>query len=176
MPTLATYRSENGKLHFVVDGGLHFIQGNRAPYFAITADGRDHGSEFGGCCHDLILEHFPQFADLVALHLSDNKGVPMHATANGFYHLGGTHWQTPKYDVAASHFRITEEQARHLTRDLFGESFSEMAGFLSNGEREKAEARLGQWVETQKPRWKAEAEACIAHHSLHGPAGFEEIT
>ena len=165
-PILAKYRSNDGKMRFVVNGGLHYLRGNNAPYFGITASGYDHGSEFSGCCHGLILEHFPQFADLVALHLSDNDGVPMHALENGFYHLGGTHWQHPKYDVAARHFRITEIEARQLTRDLFGDSFSEIGGFLSKGEAVKAKTRLGNWVEDQKLRWKAEADACVAKHGL----------
>ena len=167
-PVLAKFDDGRGRkgLRFVVNGGLHYIKGNSAPYFGITASGYDNGSEFGGCCHEIILEHFPQFADLVALHLSDHDGAPMYAVENGFYHLGGTRWQRPKFDVAAKHFRITEAEARQLVADLFGDSFSMTGGFLSKGEAAKAKTRLAAWVDTQRPRWKAEADACVAKHSL----------
>jgi hypothetical protein len=165
-PVLAKHRDDEKRLRFTVHGGLHYIKGNPAPHFSLTADGWDHGSEFGGCCHEIILEHFPQFADLAALHLSDIDGMPMHTLENGFYHLGGTHWERPKFDVAARHFRITEAEARQLVYDLFGDSFSLTGGFLSTGEANKAKARLSQWVDAQRPRWKAEADACVAKHGL----------
>ena len=160
-PVLAAYKGKPDE-SFRVVGGLHYIKGNSKPHFSITVDARD----FGGCCHDLVLKHFQQFADLVALHLSDINGAPMYALENGFYHLGGTHWQKPNFAIAADHFRITEAQARALAADLFGHSFSETAGFLSKGEAEKAKARLAVWVEAQRPRWKAEADACVAKHGL----------
>ena len=80
------------------NGKLSWLQGNNSAHFSLTAEGRDNGSEFGGCCHDEILTHWPDLQPLVDLHLSDINGVPMHALENGFYHLGGTHWQQPKYD------------------------------------------------------------------------------
>jgi hypothetical protein len=164
MSQLATYNDNTG-LRFKVNGGLHYIKGNGKPYFTLTADGFDHGSEFGGCCHELILKHFPEFADLAALHLSDIDGVPMHALENGFYLLGGSHRKRPNYAGAASHFRIRLAQARELTK-LFGDSFSETGGFLSTGARHAGKVMLTQWVEAQRPRWSAEAQACIAAHGL----------
>lgn len=73
-----------------VDFGLHYIRGNRAPYFSITADGREDGREsFGGCCHEIIAARFPALRDVIALHLADINGAPMHAEGNGFYWLAG---------------------------------------------------------------------------------------
>lgn len=150
-----------------INGGLSYIKGNSAPYFSITADGYENGREsFGGCCHETILQHRPDYADLVALHLSDIDGAPMYALENGFYHLGGTHWQSANYKVAADHFRITEDEARKLVADLFGDSYSQTGGFLSKGAASEAKARLALWVKSQRPRWKAEADAAIAKYSL----------
>ena len=57
-----------------VYGGLHFITGNSAPYFSLTSETRSSS----GCNHETILQHYPEFADLAALHLSDIDGVPSH--------------------------------------------------------------------------------------------------
>lgn len=62
--------------------------------FAITADVYQKGKPksdryhiMGGCCHDEILKVHPELKIFVDLHLCDYKGIPMHAIANGFYHL-----------------------------------------------------------------------------------------
>lgn len=172
---------ERGLCRLIVRGGLHHIRGNHAPYFSLTYDLVSATGCFiaGGAGHDEILKHFPQFRDLAALHLSDIDGVPMHAAENAFYHLGGctqfrpgSIWAgrgepyTAKYAVAADHLRITEAEARQLALDLFGDHYSESGGFLSKEAERAGKARLVAWCETQKPRWKAEADAAIAHHSL----------
>lgn len=160
----------------IVLGGLHYIKGNSAPYFSLTCDYPGGG----GADHERILREFPEFADLAALHLSDIDGTPGHAVGNGFYHLGGcTEFRPghlfhnadrepygPNFKHAASLLRITEDEARALQTATFGDSYSETAGFLSKTAEAEAKARLAAWCDTQKPRWKAEAEACIAHHNL----------
>lgn len=61
--------------------------------FSIVADIYKHGKRgdknyiAGGCCHEEILKHFPEFEIFVKLHLCDYTGVPMYAVENGFYHL-----------------------------------------------------------------------------------------
>jgi hypothetical protein len=169
-PTLAMRETTNRRIY--AKGGLHYLKGNSAPYFSLTGEtyiktgnGRWRDDSCGSI-HDELHKFFPQLDDLAALHLSDIDGVPMHALENGFYHLGGTHWQTPNFKHAAEHFRITEDEALALTRDLFGPGFSENGGFLSKGYANEAKLRLGAWIDTQLPRWKAEADACIAKHGL----------
>jgi len=69
----------------------------------------------GGCIHDDILKHFPQFKQFIDLHLCDYDGVPMHPTANMFYHLetGFTKEKkgTPEFKKAfCDYYRLTPLQ------------------------------------------------------------------
>lgn len=62
--------------------------GNQPPYFSITADLYEHGRDVaGGCMHDEVAEHFPEFAPYIRWHLTSLDG-PMHYLANAIYHAG----------------------------------------------------------------------------------------
>ena len=83
--------------------------------FAITADidrqaknGRwvDWG---GGCCHDEILKHFPQFEKFIRLHNCQYNGEPLYPVENGMYFL-----KTEDINKAAEYLRITLEEAQTL--------------------------------------------------------------
>ena len=181
----------------VIRYGLQWLHGNAKPYFSVTVDGRDkHNREsFGGCCHDIVLKVRPDMADLVALHLSDIDGQPMHALENGFFHLTGGRpmepivysasenwnpgcilprmtWIHDKRDVrpdyAKSHWRITDDELQLVTQ-MLGIFYSPTAGFLSKHNAAEAKARVGVWVEAQRARWKAEADAAIAKHNIERP-------
>lgn len=87
---------DQGRRHphtFIVKGGLHYLRGNDLPYFSLTytehRQGFPNQEESDGAGHKVILQHFPQFADLATLHLSDIDGVPTGAEANGWYQLAG---------------------------------------------------------------------------------------
>jgi len=190
-----------GKLHpFVVYGGLHYIRGNHAPYFTLTYSEtcRACGTDSGGAGHETILQHFPQFADLAAMHLSDIDGVPMHAAGNGWYNLAGAlggfgeqyhagnserhmplpvdrrdpakPWQTTEYrhptpdeclQLFADYFRLSLEDAAAIK--------SRVLAYLDVHFGDPRTIAREVWaviVEEQKPRWKREADACIAAHAL----------
>ena len=159
-------------LVFLVEGGLHYIRGNRAPYFSLTYT--QHRKGFpdqcysGGAGHDAILALFPQFADLAALHLSDIEGTPLHAEANGWYWLAGamgarelhasTFYADPGENAArclelfAKHCRITMDEAEGIRQRVTA-----------------ADVPRDEWhaiMRTMYPRWRAEAAACIARHNL----------
>jgi len=145
--------SEGGRTkRIVVHGGLHMLKGNSKPYFGITADidvktvKGGWAEESGGCLHNEIEKHFPgRFTDMIAMHMSDIEGLPMHAFANGWYwlaaaveghhgeryHAGNSkmqHWKDDgEFDgyreptseeclqILAKHLRITVDEARKLT-------------------------------------------------------------
>ena len=189
-PILAT-ANEDTRERITVKGGLYFIRGNSAPYFTITAE----QPGLGICGHDDIERIFPgRFTDLIALHLCKSDGVPMHAAANALHFTGGTGrfeltqtgifasgletllkrhdkagcladakrmlgieedacrvwkpWQAPDAAQLARHLRIDLEHAQRICADNPDKAFFEAL------------------VEGLKPRWKAEAEACIAKHGL----------
>lgn len=59
----------------------------------------------GGCCHEEILKHFPEFKQFVNLHLSDCYGAPLYAVENGYYHMKNSSKET-----VMDYLRITEEE------------------------------------------------------------------
>lgn len=192
------YTEQGQKYRLSAHGGLHFIRGNSAPHFSLTAtqdrkapNGR-WMDDMGGCCHPLILKHWPDLADLAAMHLSDIDGTPMHADGNGWYWFAGAlgglteeyhggnverqHWKpdgsfdgyrksTPDecLKVFADHVRINmplaEEFRASYERDLSRGGYSRTAIV-------EARARFTKWIVAQAPRWKSEADACIAKHGL----------
>lgn len=174
----------DGSCVMTVYGGLHYIRGNRQPYFSLTSWtrtvlGRDIG---GGANHEEILRHFPQFKDLAKLHLSDIDGTPMHAAANALYWLdgamsgvlgteyhggNGSVQKTPYecYQIFREHLRVGHDQYVYLNKVING--LREL--YLSDGPKTTLRAvtkELEFFVEMQKPRWKKEADACIANHKL----------
>ena len=69
--------------------------------FAITGSYRNKTDEISGCIHDKIIKHFPEFKIFIDLHLSDHKGMPMYAVANGFYFL-----ENRKKKALMEHLRV----------------------------------------------------------------------
>lgn len=191
-PVLARFddgKPKGKRLLFTVHGGVHYIRGNSAPYFSITAAGYDCGSEFGGCCHEIILKHFPKFADLVALHLSGIDGMPMHADSNGWYDLAGYFGGAgERYHVGnrERHFPIEppadkpwqNTEYRKPTREECLQIWAEHMRIDLQTAKDAAEAIAAKWnwpdmkaahaafVEMQRPRWRQEAADCIKRHGL----------
>lgn len=113
------YISEGRKHRIVVTAELHSI-GDQEPYFSITGDIHWQAANnrwvfvAGGCIHDEIIEHFPELEPLVAIHLSNQDGVPLHAYENAAYWAGATKWQERNIGSLAKHLRINEKVAAHM--------------------------------------------------------------
>lgn len=116
------------------------------PYFSCTGV---MGTLSGSLHKQMEEEHPGEYTDAIALHLSDIDGVPMYAVENGYYFLQvarGNIEGEYTYETVAKHLRISVEDANKLqtyNKDQFT-----------------------QFVEDQKPRWKAEADAAIKKYNL----------
>lgn len=90
----------NGK-GIVVATAQFYSLGDQAPYFSITTD--------HGCDHETILKAMPHLKPLVDVHLCGGDGQPMHALANGKYHLDNRNVKG-----VCSHFMVDEDTAKSL--------------------------------------------------------------
>jgi hypothetical protein len=120
--------------------GLSKLDGNAQAYWTATVEiyeprgthsgearwraGRD--SDAGGADHDAIRRAWPVLESIVAMHLSDADGVPMHALANGRYHLANGNpeaaarlWRCPVSDLpsAADVEAFVEAQRERWARE-----------------------------------------------------------
>ncbi len=102
---------ENGHQDFHITGDIYKSDKPRNDRYFIS----------GGCIHDEIKKHFPEFYQFIRLHSSDYKGIPTHPTANGFYHLENGFNNTPVNSTNfkkefCEHYRITNNQFAFLKK------------------------------------------------------------
>lgn len=167
---------------------LHKLGGNARPYFSLTGaeyprrwkNPAEHDPICCGQMGEQLTGIWPDLGSIDALHLSDDRGVPMHAVENGLYWLGFTEWvrwdqtqdrygrpQVPR-EVVARHFRITEDEAtdlHHLITAVRPTTPAEMPTKPATTDPQAMRAArleaLAAWVDTQRPRWDAEARAAL---------------
>lgn len=118
---------------------LEHLQGNTHPHFIVTGElwqskgwyenGQDGRLHECGSLHGRILKAFPKLAPIVALHLSDENGVPRHAVDNGWY------WYERDRETAARYLRVAPED---LPEGMDREAFVA-------------------FIDLQRPRWRTEA-------------------
>jgi len=114
--------------------------------FAITGDIYYKGRmEAGGCIHDDILKHFPEFKIFVNLHLCDFNGIPMHAVSNGFYHLENGFNRTKRDSKEfrtefCDYYRLTPEQFDIVEKSYSKTHYSILLGELGVFDQWKREA------------------------------------
>lgn len=179
-----------------VDACLHYLRGNTLPYFSVTAEirvPRRNDCEACGCLHTEVRKYWPVLEPVIALHLSDSAGAPMHAEANGWYQLAGfyggagqryhagngqsQHWKadgtfdgyrasTPEECLQsfAHRVRLPLEEVRAVAESWIAPAevqveYATVTQYLAWPE---VKARYAAWIETQRPRWQAEADAACA--------------
>lgn len=130
----------------------------------------------------------PELAPVVAVHLSDEHGEPIHGGANGKYWLnllphmvdrpmlhGGTpnwvtEWRSPRSQYDAADLFETDERGIEWSpvraADHFRVDVDEMrrirAAIMSNTSRDRIATAYDDYVESCRPRWQAEADLAIA--------------
>lgn len=100
-----------------------------------------------GACGDTIVELFPEYEIFNRLHLCDYRGIPVHCSANGFYHLrkGFNNKSTGEafVDKYCKYYRITREQFFELNNAESETHFAillERLGVFGQWENEANEA------------------------------------
>lgn len=140
----------------VVDIQLTKFEG-QAPYFSVTGEAYRITGRQGrppmlacGCIHDYIQQVTDKFDDVIALHLADIDGTPMHAVENGLYWLGQTKYQGLDSEKAKKHFRCTDSE------------IIELLAAYKHGKQ----AYIDYIDKHLRPRWKQEAQAVIDKYGL----------
>lgn len=175
-----------------VDASLHYLNGNARPYFAVGAEigtARQIASgnvQACGCLHEDTLKLWPELAPVVALHLCDDTGIPMHAEANGWYQLAGYYQTDDRYHAGNSrrNFPLPEDKRdpakpwltsenRYPTPDECLQFFADHVRLPLNVVRELADGWrcaddwkssrrwFARWLDSQTARFQADADAAI---------------
>lgn len=178
------WTDDEGRHTFKVNAELSLHAGNARAYFSITADHFINTRfESAGCLHDDIKRLFEgRYDDLIALHLSDDDGAPMHAEENGWYWLAGCagglgqqyHGANQKYlsrtplKVFCDHCRIGKDEAEQIIRTVVAELGPECEQGPAHTKADYARARA-KWraiCDAMRPRWQREATAAIEKYRL----------
>ena len=130
--------------------------------------------------HPEVITYWPELAPIVALHLSNDHGVPMYAEANGWYQLAGYYGGADeRYHAGNSKRQVWRADG---TFDAYreptpSECLSSWAAYvrIPRAEAEQLAARWyadddtasmkrwhREWILTQYSRWQVEADAAIA--------------
>jgi len=171
--------------------GFHYLRGDGRPYFSITAEivdkrGRDIG---GGCCHEDIARVFPELADLIPWHLSDDDARPMHDVANGQYwlefHHGISRWKFDEYgqferqgktplDVFKGHAVLADGESlgnlldplEPVAPDGVNVPLWELSPAYHDAQREILSARVQRWFEARQAAMAERMNGVMAKHGV----------
>jgi hypothetical protein len=79
-------------------------------------DGKFYAEYMKGCIHDEIKKVTNEFNDFIPMHLARLSGMPMHAFANGFYHLKHGFNDTP---ASSEDFKVRFSDYYRIPYDVF---------------------------------------------------------
>ena len=159
--------------------------GTLSPGFSITLDGwekrgtwsgraaKRNGRDmtFGGCDHDTILRVAPELAPIVAAHLADQDGTPMHAEANGWYFYSGGAAAYERRMVAEGRDYGYSRNLEMSDHDRAARALNIPPADLPTGLDREGFARF---VASLADRWAGQAQAARdALHAMHDGDGVE---
>lgn len=102
----------------------------------------------GGCIHDIIINHCPEFKDFITMHLSDAvTGEPLYALENGWYHLNNN-----GFDMVQKYLRLNDDNLSRL-KDYLDTKGNDKITFAA-------------FIDTMRPTWKKEAHNLIEQFEL----------
>jgi len=152
-------------LNFIQANAILHKIGNQKPYFSLTGRIVENGREsVSGAIHDEILKAFPELDDLVAMHLSDIDGKPMHSFENGKYWAGFTKWEDGNIKNLSQLWRISQKSAERLQYDILNIQCQDIK--IETEEDVLPETLLKEFHDRQLRRWKQEADNVIKKYSL----------
>lgn len=147
----------------VVEYGMHYIQGNSMPYFAITTQ--------GGCMHNEVKKIFPELAELIRYHLVDQNGQPMHYIANAMYWYElATGMRIPERFHTQSYLDILRE---HIIAETSEEMFLQL--FIAKGEavqgnkerEDREKGKFRKWLEGRTVALEARFKDVMARFNVN---------
>ena len=151
MSVIRSCQSPDGIFKLVADAKIT----GHPPYFSLVGRlFKDGLLTQCGTLHEMLVAQWPELTPMAQIHLSSFDGVPMQAVDNakywaGFYpKLQGLHVENLQ-----SHLRLF-----HLTLD-------EVQGLVDIWSVDP-DSSVAEFVESQKPRWMAEAAFCIRTFEL----------
>lgn len=141
-----------------------------------TPRGRLLSESYGVADERTVQRHAPELLDVLALHLSDEAGAPMHAEASALYwaagavqgsmgmeyHGGNSQFVKKPHEciaILASHLRISVANAENLINHV------DMVRRDGPVFYENQKAVIKNFVQSQRSRWAAEAIACMTAHN-----------
>lgn len=148
------YQEDGRTYRIIAKYGMHYIKGNRVPYFFITGSIDERvglkgwSEDSGGCIHDEIAKHFPELKPLIQFHLWGQDGIPMHYVENAVYWWKG--WKHFSKTHIEDYKKFTEKQAAEENYKIFNDHICLFPNEVKSIPED--ENTLREWLKARQPR------------------------
>lgn len=166
MRSIMHERPMKRSISYKVVYGLQYLSGNKLPYFSVTVDAPDKMNVSTGASHDDVLKYHRDMKDIVALHLSDVYGEPMHSFSNAWYQLSEYDGRGVSYYPHQEGYSLTPQQRAEKYLRAPAGYLDDVPTFKMTGEIYPVE--FSERVEALREGWKREADLVIDKYQLYG--------